>query len=205
MKHATHTTALLLFLALAANARTALRPAGGCDTLTTVEGKLYLVSSVEEHGQEVHFSTCDDPSRVYAMPKGRVASIKKAKPVVVPVLPKPPKKVKTPPDPETRMVRRTVNMGIVALCCTLTAYLFPVGFVLGLIAMHRAVKQLSAFKKHPNYKALRRNLREAMILGGLASIAPFVLLLIVFIAASIIFSGMGSFDVDFDGPIWGPW
>lgn len=108
MKHATHTTALLLFLALAANARTALRPAGGCDTLTTVEGKIYLVSSVEEHGQEVHFSTCDDPSRVYAMPKGRVASIKKAKipkaEVPTPTPPKPvavPKPKRPPPAPLT--------------------------------------------------------------------------------------------------------
>lgn len=198
-------TTLMLLCALAANVRASVLPPGGCDTLTTVEGKTYLVSNVEELWQELRFTTCDDASRVYSMPRDRVASVKKAKPVVIPAPPKPPKKVKIPLDPETRMVKRTENLGVIALCCTLTAYLYPIGFVIGLIAICRAAKQLSAFKKHPNYKVLRRKLRDAMIWGGLASIAPLVLLLIVFVAVRIIFAGWRGFDFSFDGLILDPW
>lgn len=202
MRHIVHTaTALMLLCVLAVHARTSMPPAGGCDTLITVEGKIYLVSNIEEHWKEIYFSPCDDATRVHAMPKDRVASIKKAKIPVVPVLPK----VKTPIDSASRMVNRTVGLGVIALCCTLTVVLYPVGFIMGLLAMHKATKRLRSLKKHPNYKTLRRELRLAMLLGGIASVGPIVLLLFLFVAASIIFSGFGGFDFDFSGSLFGTW
>lgn len=69
---------LILFCALTAHVQASVRPFVVCDTLTTVEGKIYLVSNVEIQWQEIHFTSCDDALKVYSIPKNRVASIKKA-------------------------------------------------------------------------------------------------------------------------------
>ncbi len=207
----------MLLCANVANIRASVLPPAGCDTLTTVEGKTYLVSNVEELWQELRFTTCDDASRVYSMPRDRVASVKKAKPpmVLIPALP-PPKPIAAPkpnpkPNPKlapaapvdsmTRMATKALNLGTIALICSLTIILSPVGLIVGLVSIGRGVEGLNTLKKHPNRRKLRRKLWLAIILGGLA-ILPFIafILLLKAIRDFPDFSGLGNIGA---GWTWG--
>jgi hypothetical protein len=192
MKNLLYTLLALNFICSHAHfARAAVHPPSGCDTLTTVEGKVYLVSDVEELWKEVRFNLCGDGSKRYTMPSERVVSIKKAKPSVVTIpnlpLPKPiampkpltPKLPKPPIDTVRILAKDALGLGIVASVCGLTLILSPIGLIFGIIAINTALKGLKKCGQHPNQKKLRRRLRLALWLGWLGVLLPWAALFVL--------------------------
>lgn len=217
MKNALHFTLILKIICFVlSSAQDSIHPPNICDTLTTVEGKIYLVSHVEEHWKEIRFRPCDDGAKMYAMSRDRVASIKKAKrpvvsipiPLASKVIAAPTPNPKLPPIPPTppvdsltRMATKTLSLGTLALLLSLSVVLSPVGLIVGLFSIGRAVEGLNMLKKHPGRRKLRRKLWLAIIFGGLA-VLPFIglILLLKGLQKFPNFSTLDNFHIDWS---WG--
>lgn len=179
-----------------------------CDTILTSEGKTYYCQILEQTEAEVQFSLCDDVSgAVYTMPQERVRRIgwhvASKEPAIEKV--KLPKKQQPPtvkakhaaqkPEPDTAeyFAQKALNNGVLGLICSLTILFSPIGFLLGLFAIHRGRKALKKAKGQPNYRKIRRKVIWTMILGGL-SIALALSFFVLFWVLVSKFQGIGPFD-----------
>jgi len=194
---------LSLVCLLAHSAHATVHPPGGCDTLTTVEGKVYLVSDVEELWKEVRFRLCDNASRTYTMPSDRVVSIKKAKPLAVAV-PKPkvkPEVTKPLLDTISWHAKESYHSGLLSLLFSITVILSPMGLIIGLKAINTANKGLKMFKGYAGYRKLRRKLWWGRCFGWLAVLlaAPMLAAFLLLIAGLLLSGSLPSFSMDFSG------
>ncbi|MBP6812471.1 MAG: hypothetical protein KA138_13175 [Saprospiraceae bacterium] len=158
-----------------------------CDTILTIEGKIYLCHILQQDREEIQFSLCTDPDeKVYVIPKRRISSIAfgqvngidetltknagsaiKSKPIVKKPSPKRPLKQKHQPTNE-ELASRAFWQGILSIVLTASIILIPVGFVLGVFAVSEGGKLLETTKRHSKFKKIRRRARWAIILGSLS-------------------------------------